>query len=126
MLFRSQAGSATNAQASVGQRVGLTPRHSGATWLSYQATSKLRLAGGVRGASENFALQGTTGAAQLTARAPGYGVVDLMAEYKFTPDLYVQMNVGNAANRTFGDQLYPGFATPGMGRTVLATVGYRY
>jgi len=120
------AGSAATAQASVGQRVGLTPRHSGATWLSYQATPKLRVAGGLRGASENFALQGTTGAAQRTARAPGYGVVDLMGEYKFTPDLFVQLNVSNVANKTYGDQLYPGFATPGLGRSVMATVGYRY
>lgn len=120
------AGSAANAQASVGQRVGLTPRNSGAAWLSYQATPKLRVAGGIRGASENFALQGTTGAASRTARAPGYGVIDLMLEYKFTPDVFFQLNVNNAANRVYGDQLYPGFAISGLPRTVLATVGIRY
>jgi catecholate siderophore receptor len=120
------AGSAVTAQASVGQRVGLTPRHTGAAWLSYQATPKLRVAGGVHGASENFALQGTTGAAQRTARAPGYAVVDLMAEYKMTPDLFLQLNVNNVGNRTYGDQLYPAFAVPGAGRAVVASIGYRY
>jgi catecholate siderophore receptor len=120
------AGSSATAQASVGQRVGLTPRHSGAAWLSYQATSKLRVAGGVHGASENFALQGTTGAAQRTARAPGYGVMDLMAEYKVTPDLFTQFNITNVANRTYGDQLYPGFVIPGLGRSLVASVAYRY
>ncbi|MDB5858002.1 MAG: TonB-dependent siderophore receptor [Ramlibacter sp.] len=120
------AGSSAAAQASVGQRVGLTPRHTGAAWVSYQATSQLRVAGGIHGASENFALQGTSGAAQKTARAAGYAAIDLMAEYKFTPDLYGQLNVTNAANRTYGDQLYPGFSTLGMGRSVVASVSYRY
>ena len=120
------AGSSAAAQASVGQRVGLTPRHSFATWVSYQATSQLRVAGGLHGASENFALQGTTGAAQRTARAAGYAAIDLMAEYKFTPDLFGQLNVTNVANRTYGDQLYPGFSTLGQGRSVVASVSYRY
>jgi catecholate siderophore receptor len=56
------AGSSAAAQLTVGQRVGLTPKQSGAAWLSYQATPKMRVAGGVHGASENFALAGTTGA----------------------------------------------------------------
>lgn len=120
------AGQSATAQASVGQRVGLTPRHTGAAWLSYQASPKLRVAAGVHGASENFALQGTTGAAQRTARAPGYAVVDLMAEYKVSPDVFVQLNASNLANRTYGDQLYPGFVVTGLGRTVAASVAYRY
>ena len=65
-------------------------------------------------------------AAQLTARAPGYAAIDMMAEYKFTPDLFGQLNVSNVANRTYGDQLYPGFSTLGVGRTVVASLSYRY
>ena len=47
----------------VGQRVGLTPKHSGSVWLGYQATEKFRVAGGIRGVSENRPVAGTTGAA---------------------------------------------------------------
>ncbi|MDB5731922.1 MAG: TonB-dependent siderophore receptor [Variovorax sp.] len=119
-----QAGSTQ--QAIVGQRVGLTPRQSGAVWLSYQATPQLRLAGGLRGASQNRPLQGTTGAASTTAYVPGYVVSDVMVEYKFTPDLYAQLNVGNVTNRLYGDQLYPGFALAGAQRSVLLTVGARF
>ncbi len=121
-----QAGSATTAQATIGQRVGLTPRNSGALWLSYQATPKLRVAAGAHGASENFALAGTSGAASPNARAAGYVVGDVMVEYKFTPDVYAQLNVSNITNKTYGDQLYPGFAVPGLPRTALATVGMRF
>ncbi|MBK0393679.1 TonB-dependent siderophore receptor [Ramlibacter sp. CrO1] len=120
------AGSAANAQASIGQRVGLTPRHTAAAWLGYQVDPQWRVAGGVHGASENFALQGSTGAAQRTARAGGYASVDLMAEYKATPDLFVQFNVNNVANRIYGDQLYPGFAIQGPGRAATVSVAYRY
>ena len=121
---RDAAGTA--ARATVGQRVGLTPKNSGSAWLSYQATPKLRIAGGLNGASENFALQGTSGAAQLTARAAGYVVVDAMMEYKVTPDTYVQLNVANLANKIYGDQLYPAFAVFGAPRTVKLTVGTRF
>ena len=119
-----QAGSAQ--QNVVGLRVGLTPKQSGAVWLSWQATPQLRLAGGLRGASQNRPLQGTTGAASATAYVPGYVVGDVMVEYKFTPDLYAQLNVGNVTNRLYGDQLYPGFALAGAQRTVLLTVGARF
>ncbi|GAA4337937.1 TonB-dependent siderophore receptor [Variovorax defluvii] len=119
-----QAGS-TQANI-VGSRVGLTPKHSGAVWLSYQATPKLRLAGGLRGASQNRPLQGQTGAASTTAYVPGYVVGDIMVEYKFTPDVFAQLNINNVTNKLYGDQLYPGFVIPGTQRTVQATVGVRF
>lgn len=121
-----QAGSAAAAQASVGQRVGLTPKQSGAVWVSYQATPKLRIALGAHGATENRPLTGTTGAASATARVPGYVVADAMLEYKFTPDVYAQININNLSNKAYGDQLYPGFAILGAKRQVLGTVGVRF
>ncbi|GAB3471976.1 TonB-dependent receptor [Polaromonas eurypsychrophila] len=120
------AGSNAAAQATVGQRVGLTPKHSGSAWVSYQATPKFRVAGGVNGSSENFALAGTSGAAQLTARAASYLVADAMAEYKFTQDTYMQFNVTNIGSKIYGDQLYPGFVITGAPRTVKMTVGTRF
>ncbi|MBO9649307.1 MAG: TonB-dependent siderophore receptor [Variovorax sp.] len=110
----------------VGSRVGLTPKNSGAVWVSYQATQKFRAAAGIRGASENRPPQGTTGAASTTAYVPGYVVGDLMFEYKFTPDVYAQLNVTNVTNKLYGDQLYPGFVIAGAQRTYQATVGVRF
>ncbi len=116
----------TATPGTVGSRVGLTPKHSGAAWISYQATPKLRIAGGLRGASENRPLQGASGAASLSNSTPGYVVGDMMVEYKFTPDLYAQLNVNNVTNKLYGDQLYPGFVIAGAKRTVLFTVGARF
>ncbi|MDD0816001.1 TonB-dependent siderophore receptor [Curvibacter sp. HBC28] len=116
-----------SAQANVvGSRVGLTPTQTGAAWVSYQAMPKLRIAGGLRGASVNRPLQGTSGAASTTARAPGYMVADAMVEYNFTPDVYGQINVSNITNKLYGDQLYPGFVISGAPRTALMTLGMRF
>lgn len=112
--------------ASVGSRVGLTPKHSGALWASYQATAKFRVAAGIHGASENRPLSGTTGAASTTAKVPGYAVIDSMVEYQFTPDVYLQLNVNNLTNKAYGDQLYPAFTILGPKRQLLATIGVRY
>nr|WP_068832554.1 TonB-dependent siderophore receptor [Polaromonas jejuensis] len=119
-----QAGSTV--QNIVGSRVGLTPKHSGSAWISYQATPQLRVAGGLTGASQKYALQGNTGAAQLTARAAGYMVADVMAEYRFTEATYAQLNISNITNKLYGDQLYPGFSISGAPRTVKFTVGTRF
>lgn len=116
----------TATPGTVGSRVGLTPKHSGAAWVSYQATPKFRVAAGVRGASENRPLQGTTGAASRNASAPGYVAGDLMLEYKFTPDLYAQLNVTNVTNKLYGDQFYPGFVISGTPRTYQLTIGARF
>lgn len=121
-----QAGSSAAAQGTVGKDVGLTPQQSAALWLAYQATPKLRIAGGLHGSSENFALAGTAGNAQLTARAPGYAVADLMLEYNISPTWTAQLNVNNVFNRTYGDQLYPGFVILGAPRTTLLTLATRF
>lgn len=119
-----QAGS--TAQASVGQRVGLTPKHSGSVWLSYQSTPKLRFAGGFNGVSENRPLQGTSGAASTTNSAPGYVVADAMMEYKFTQDTYGQVTITNIGDKLYGDQLYPAFVVTGAPRAVKFTLGTRF
>ena len=122
----TKAGSSPAAQATVGQRVGLTPKHTASVWLSYQATPELRVAGGVRGASQNRPLSGATGAASATARAPGYVVGDLMVEYRINETFTTQLNVSNLTNRTYGDQLYPGFVVLGEPRAVKATLTARF
>ena len=110
----------------VGAPVGLSPKHTGAAWLSYQFTPKLRIAAGARGASVNHPLLGGTAAASKTARAPGYVAYDTMAEYALNADLFLQFNINNLGNKLYGDQLYPGFYTPGEGRTLKTTLGMRF
>jgi catecholate siderophore receptor len=109
-----------------GADVGLTPKNTGAVWLGYQITPKLRVGGGARGGSKNKPLQGGTSAASTTAGVPGYVAYDAMAEYAFTPDLFMQVNASNLTDKVYGDQLYPGFYTPGEARSVKLTFGVRF
>jgi catecholate siderophore receptor len=111
----------TGNPSQIGPRVGLTPRHSGSIWLSYQANAEWRIAGGINGASRNYPLT-----VQGANSAPGYAVADAMIEYKINPDLFAQLNVTNIRNRLYGDQLYPAFAITGAPRTVLFTLAKRF
>ncbi|MFT3817275.1 MAG: TonB-dependent siderophore receptor [Rubrivivax sp.] len=120
-----KAGSAV-AAGTAGSDVGLSPRHTGAAWVSYQVSPRIRIAAGARGASRNRPLQGGTGAASTTAHAPGYVACDAMAEYTFDEDVFARLNVTNLTNKVYGDQLYPVFYTPGEARTIKFTLGYRF
>ena len=67
-----------------------------------------------------------TAAASKTARAPGYVAYDAMLEYTVSQDMYLQFNAVNLTDKVYGDQLYPGFYTPGEGRSLKATVGVKF
>lgn len=112
-----KVGSSGN-PAQIGPRVGLTPKASGSLWVSYQATPKLRVAGGMNGASRVYPL--TVAGANS---APKWVVADAMAEYQLTQQVMMQFNVTNIANKLYGDQLYPGFVVSGAPRTYKLTLG---
>ena len=112
--------------AVIGQRVGLTPRLTASVYANYEFSDKFRAGIGVRGATRNYPLQGTTGAAQSTNVASGYAAIDLLAEYRITPDLFTQLNVTNLKNRAYGDQLYQGFYVVGSPRLVQLSLGARF
>lgn len=114
------------AATGAGSPVGLTPRHTGAVWVGYQLLPALRIAAGARGASTNRPLQGTNGAASTTAKAPGYVAYDAMVEYTFSRHVYAQFNLSNLSDKVYGDQLYPGFYTPGEPRSAKLTLGLKF
>ncbi|ACB33836.1 TonB-dependent receptor [Leptothrix cholodnii SP-6] len=103
-----------------GDRPGLTPRHSGTVWNTFQLSPKWRVGGGLNFRSES------TPADQQAANAvtsPGYVTGDLMAEYAFDPQRFiVKANLSNVTNKLYGEGLYRGHYIPGAGR-VLAVTG---
>ncbi|MET0335604.1 MAG: TonB-dependent siderophore receptor [Rhizobacter sp.] len=112
---------ASTSQGNLGKRVGLTPKRSGSVWVSYQATPSIRAAAGANGASKTYPL---TVAGNNSAA--GWYVADAMMEYKFTPDILGQVTVTNMFNRTYGDQLYPGFVVLGEPRKVMFTLAAQF
>ena len=96
----------------VGDRPGLSPKHSGTVWSTYQITSKLRV-----GAGLNF--RSRQAPADVTApawEAPGFITGDLMAEYAFNDEYKIKANVNNVTNKLYADGLYRGHYIPGAGR----------
>jgi catecholate siderophore receptor len=106
----------------VGDRPGLTPKHSGTVWTTYQVFPQLRLGGGV-----NF--RSKQAPADVTApgwQAPGFATIDLMAEYAITPEITLKGNIVNATDKYYADSLYRGHYVPGAGRLVQVGLSARF
>ena len=106
------ASTATTVGNRVGDRPGLSPKHSGTAWTTYQITPKIRVGGGL-----NF--RSGQAPADVTApawEAPSFITGDVMAEYVFNDQYKVKANVNNVGNKLYADSLYRGHYVPGAGR----------
>ena len=116
------ASTATTVGNRVGDRPGLSPRHSGTVWNTYQFTPKFRAGAGV-----NF--RSAQAPADVTApawEAPGFSTVDLMAEYRINDQFTVKGNINNLSNKLYADSLYRGHYIPGTGRMAYVGVNARF
>lgn len=102
----------------VGQRPGLTPRHSGTVWTTYQLTPKFRFGGGLNARSSDTPQQSTI-------VAPRFVTADLMAEYDAGP-VQFKLNVSNVTDELYADVLYRGHYIAGKPRTVQFTTVARF
>lgn len=100
-----------NAQR-LGDRPGLTPKHSASLWTTYQLAPKWRVGGGLNHRGE----QNPEGNRALMADA--FTTLDLMAEYKIDSSMSVKVNVTNVTDELYADSLYRGFYAPGAARSV--------
>jgi catecholate siderophore receptor len=103
----------------VGARPGLTPKHSGTVWTTYQIDAKWRVGGG-------FNWRSSMNPQQSTNVAPSYTTLDLMAEYAVSRDLLLKLNVTNATDKLYADALYRGHYVPGAPRTIQLTASYKF
>ncbi len=105
----------------VGQRPSLTPRHSGSIWTTYQLTGKLRLGAGLNARSSQTPNRNPAGIV-----APKFVTGDLLAEYAFSEQLSLKLNVLNFTDKYYADVLYTGHYVQGAPRTVAATLTARF
>jgi catecholate siderophore receptor len=106
------ASTATTAGNRVGDRPGLSPRHSGTVWSTYQLTPQWRVGGGL-----NF--RSGQSPADVTApawEAPAFVTADLMAEYTINEQYTVKANLSNVTDKLYAESLYRGHYVPGAGR----------
>jgi catecholate siderophore receptor len=102
----------------VGQRPGLTPRHSGTVWTSYQLTPRFRVGGGLNARSSDTPQQSSI-------VAPRYVTGDLMAEYDAGP-VALKLNLSNVTNELYADTLYRGHYIAGKPRTLQLTTTVKF
>ena len=103
----------------VGERPGLTPKHSGTVWTTYQFHPKWRAGAGV-----NF--RSSQKPVLSDIKVPGYATYDLMAEYRHSDTLSFKANVSNLTNKHHASELYRGFYVPGAGRSYALTATLKF
>ena len=116
------ASTAPTAGNRVGDRPGLSPRHSGTVWTTYQLTPQWRVGGGINFRSKQAPADTTA----PTWEAPGFATVDLMAEYTINDRYSIRANVSNVGNKYYGESLYRGHYVPGAGRLVQVSLAARF
>ncbi|HET6828443.1 MAG TPA: TonB-dependent siderophore receptor [Ramlibacter sp.] len=116
------ASTATTVGNRVGDRPGLSPKHSGTIWTTYQLTPQWRVGGGL-----NF--RSRQAPADVTApawEAPGFVTADLMAEYAINQQFIVKANLSNITDKLYADSLYRGHYIPGAGRMLQVSLTARF
>jgi catecholate siderophore receptor len=117
----ARAGTAGTAGTEVvGSRPGLTPRHSGTFWTTYQVTPAWRIGGGLNARSGDRPV-----GANPAIWAQKFITGDLMAEYT-RGDFTLKANLTNVTNEHYADSLYRGHYIPGKPRTFQLTAAYRF
>jgi catecholate siderophore receptor len=106
----------------VGSRPGLTPRHSGTVWTTWQATSRWRVGAGLNARSGDRPV-GLAPDSQIVA--PRWITGDVMAEYT-VGDLALKASITNVSDEHYADFLYRGHYIPGKPRTLLFTVTSKF
>jgi catecholate siderophore receptor len=116
------ASTATTVGNRVGDRPGLSPKHSGTVWTTYQLTPQWRVGGGL-----NF--RSGQSPADVTApawEAPAFVTADLMAEYTINQQFAVKANLSNLTDKLYGESLYRGHYIPGAGRMLQVALSAKF
>jgi catecholate siderophore receptor len=116
------ASTATTVGNRAGDRPGLSPKHSGTVWTTYQLTPKWRVGGGL-----NF--RSGQSPADVTApawEAPSFVTADLMTEYAINQQFTVKANLSNLTDKLYGESLYRGHYVPGAGRLLQVSLSARF
>lgn len=105
-----------------GDRPGLSPKHSGTVWTTYQLTPQWRVGGGLNFRSKQAPADVTAPAWE----APGFVTADLMAEYSINQQFAVKANLSNVTDKLYAESLYRGHYIPGAGRMLQVALSAKF
>lgn len=129
--LQSEVTSAPTNPYAEGQGLGGTPRHTFNLFTTYDVTPQWTLGGGLQHVSEQTSgvePAEPTGNANRAVRIPAYTVADLYATYKFTARTQVRMNLYNAFDKRYIQQMAEGGGQgiPGPGRQFIVTLRHDF
>ncbi|MES2423629.1 MAG: TonB-dependent receptor, partial [Pseudomonadota bacterium] len=106
----------------VGDRPGLSPKHSGTFFNTYQITPQWRIGGGI-----NF--RSRSAPPDVTAPyfdVPSFVTADLLAEYKINEQFMLKATLSNITDKLYGESLYRGHYIPGAGRLFYVSLSAKF
>jgi catecholate siderophore receptor len=106
----------------VGSRPGLTPRHSGTVWTTFEITPHWRVGAGINARSQDKPAGLATGS---LIRAPAFVTGDLLAEYLLSK-VALKANLINLTDEHYAETVYRGHYVPGKGRTLELTATVQF
>ena len=106
----------------VGDRPGLSPKHSGTIFSTYQLTPKWRVGGGLNIRSR----QAPPDVTSPYFDVPGFATADLLAEYKINEQFLVKASLSNITDKLYGEALYRGHYIPGAGRLLYVSLTAKF
>lgn len=119
--------SPTNAFA-VGQALGGTPKHSFNVFTTYDVNSQWTLGGGMQYVADQTSGVQAAPTGNLKVTIPSYAVADIYVTYKFSPETQLRLNMYNAFDKRYIQQMAEGGGQgiPGSGRQLIATVRHDF
>lgn len=129
--LQSKVTAAPTNPFAVGQGLGGTPQHTFNLFTTYDVTPQWTLGGGLQHVSEQTSgvePSPPAGNANRVVRIPAYTVADLYATYKFSPKTQVRLNLFNAFDKRYIQQLAEGGGQgiPGPGRQFIVTLRHDF
>ena len=125
----------------LGNRLANVPAHTFNLWTTYRFDdTPFEIGGGMNVVSSRYAnstprlicpaagtcTATTPGVVAFLTKVPAYATFDAMAKYYVNEKIDLQLNVSNIFNTFYYDQVHPSHMVPGVGRTALLTVDFKY
>lgn len=126
--LQSKVTASPNNTFAVGQELGGTPKHSFNVFTTYDLTNQWTLGGGLQYVAEQTSGVQPAATGNLKVTIPGYTVADLYLTYKFSPKTQLRLNLYNAFDKRYIQQLAEGGGQgiPGNGRQLIATLRHDF
>ncbi len=116
----------SNDVTQIGGPLQNVPYDSFSLWTTYELPWKIQIGAGTNMVSKrygNSTLDANTG---MFRAVSGYATVSLMAKYPITRNVMLQVNLDNLTNAYYMDQVHGAHVVPGAGRTLSATISYKF